>query len=114
MDERRDSGEYYPGGDRRGGDPIDLTFDDAVTRTSARAVKGSGIWAAISGALAALPAGVASLYDWCVSQLRAKRDYGDLSYERQDPSEGSWILHIDGNDVRLLPAGEITWTDTPL
>jgi len=69
MDTRTDSGEYYPGGDRRGGDPIDLTFDDAVTRTSARAVKGSGIWAAIWGALAALPSGFASLYDWCVAQL---------------------------------------------
>lgn len=72
MDERTDSGEFYPGGDRRGGDPIDLTFDDAVTRTSARAVKSSGIWSAIWGALAALPAGVASLYDWCVSQLAGK------------------------------------------
>ena len=74
MDERRDSGEFYPGGDRRGGDPIDLTFDDAVTPTSARAVKSSGIWAAIWGALAALPAGVASLYDWCVAQLKAKQN----------------------------------------
>ena len=72
MDKRTDSGEFYPGGDRRGGDPIDLTFDDAVTRTSARAVKSSGIWAAIWGALAALPAGVASLYDWCVAQLAGK------------------------------------------
>lgn len=72
MDERTDSGEFYPGGDRRGGDPIDLTFDDAVTRTSARAVKSSGIWSAIWGALAALPTGVASLYDWCVAQLAGK------------------------------------------
>lgn len=72
MDERTDSGEFYPGGDRRGGDPIDLTFDDAVTRTSARAVKGSGIWAAIWGALASLPSGFKSLYDWCVAQLEKK------------------------------------------
>lgn len=72
MDTRTDSGEFYPGGDRRGGDPIDLTFDDAVTRTSARAVKSSGIWGAIWGALAALPTGVASLYDWCVAQLAGK------------------------------------------
>lgn len=74
MDKRTDSGEFYPGGDRRGGDPIDLTFDDAVTRTSARAVKSSGIWGAIWGALAALPTGVASLYDWCVAQLKAKQN----------------------------------------
>ena len=72
MDERTDSGEFYPGGDRRGGDPIDLTFDDAVTRTSARAVKSSGIWGAIWGALASLPTGFASLYDWCVAQLAGK------------------------------------------
>ena len=39
--------------------------------------------------------------------LASKRDYDDLSYKR-----GGWILHIDGNDVRLLPAGELTWTDT--
>lgn len=74
MDKRTDSGEFYPGGDRRGGDPIDLTFDDAVTRTSARAVKSSGIWAAVWGALAAVPTGFASLYDWCVAQLAGKQD----------------------------------------
>jgi len=89
-----------------------INVDDAVTRTGANPVKSSGVWGAIWGALTLLPTGFSSLYDWCVAQLMAKRDYGDLSYKRQDPSEGGWILHIDGNDVRLLPAGELTWTDT--
>lgn len=86
--------------------------DDVVTRTSANPVKSSGIWGAIWGALTALPTGVASLYDWCVSRLAGKRGLDDLSYKRQDPSEGGWILHMDGSDVRLLPAGELTWTNT--
>ncbi len=86
--------------------------DDTVARASGNPVKSSGIWSAIWGALTALPTGVASLYDWVVAQLAGKRGLGDLSYERQGPSEGGWILHIGGNDVRLLPAGELTWTDT--
>lgn len=47
-------------------------LDDAVTSTSANGVKSSGIWAAIWGALTALPAGFTSLYDWVVDQLAGK------------------------------------------
>ena len=45
------------------------TIDDAVTKDSANAVKSSGIWSAIWGALIALPTGFTSLYDWVVDQL---------------------------------------------
>ena len=51
-----------------------LTFDNAPTSGSANPVKSGGIWSAIWGALSALPAGFASLYDWCVSQLAGKLD----------------------------------------
>lgn len=50
-----------------------LTIDDAVTPSSANAVKSSGIWSAIWGAISALPTGFTSLYDWCVSQLAGKQ-----------------------------------------
>lgn len=82
MDERRDSGEYYPGGRSRGDAPTPApaaVVDDAVTRTSANPVKSSGVWSAIWGALAALPAGFASLYDWCVAQLAGKADKSEMS-----------------------------------
>lgn len=49
-----------------------IAFDNTVTRTSANGVKSSGIWSAIWGALAALPTGFVSLYDWCVAQLAGK------------------------------------------
>lgn len=49
-----------------------IAYDDAVTPTSGNGVKSSGIWAAIWGALAALPTGFSSLYDWCVAQLEGK------------------------------------------
>jgi len=125
MDERTDSGEYYPGGDRRGGDPIDLTFDDAVTRTSARAVKSSGIWAAVWGALAAVPTGFASLYDWCVEKLKAKRDKTDFTVGdgwilvEPEPVAGriwmKWDARLGcyvGEGYALYREGtsEITWT----
>lgn len=66
---------------------VDLTLDDAVTRTSPNGVKSSGIWSALWGALAALPTGITSLYDWCVAQLGLKRDYTDLSYDTTETVE---------------------------
>ena len=53
--------------------------DDTVTRTSSNAVKSSGIWAAIWGALTALPTGFTALYDWVVSQLAGKADKSEMS-----------------------------------
>lgn len=50
------------------------SLDDSVTKQSANGVKSSGIWSAVWGALAALPSGFTSLYDWCVSQLDGKLD----------------------------------------
>ena len=50
-----------------------IAYDNTVTRTSANGVKSSGIWAAIWGALTALPTGFSSLYDWCVDQLAGKQ-----------------------------------------
>ena len=46
-----------------------IAYDNTVTPTSGNGVKSSGIWSAIWGALAALPTGFASLYDWCVAQF---------------------------------------------
>lgn len=53
--------------------------DDSVTRTSSNAVKSSGIWSAIWGALTALPTGFTALYDWVVSQLAGKADKSEMS-----------------------------------
>lgn len=60
-----------------------IVADDNVTKTSTNPVKSSGIWAAIWGALAAIPSGFTSLYDWVVAQLGHKRDYTDRSYNTQ-------------------------------
>lgn len=49
-----------------------IAYDNTVTRTSGNSVKSSGIWAALWGALSALPTGFSSLYSWCVSQLAGK------------------------------------------
>ena len=46
-----------------------MTVDQTVTKNSANPVSGGGVWSAIWGALAALPTGVSSLYDWCVAQF---------------------------------------------
>lgn len=53
--------------------------DDTVTRTSSNAVKSSGIWSAIWGALTALPTGFTALYDWVVDQLTGKADKSEMS-----------------------------------
>ena len=50
-----------------------LTFDDTPTTGSTNPVNSGGIWSALWGALAALPTGFSSLYDWCVSQLAGKQ-----------------------------------------
>lgn len=60
-----------------------IVADDNVTKTGTNPVKSSGIWAAIWGALAAIPAGFSSMYDWVVAQLGQKRNYTDLSYNTQ-------------------------------
>lgn len=61
-------GTQWIGGGGGGGGVV----DDSVTRTSSNAVKSSGIWSAIWGALTALPTGFTSLYDWVVDQLTGK------------------------------------------
>jgi hypothetical protein len=53
-----------------------VTFDDAVTRTSANGVKSSGIWSAIWGTASTA---FASLYDWCVVQLAGKASKSDAT-----------------------------------
>ena len=61
-----------------------ITYDNTVTPTSGNGVKSSGIWSAIWGALAALPTGFSSLYDWCVAHIAKLRDKLDLAvYERR-------------------------------
>ena len=68
-------GTRWVGGGGGGGGIV----DDTVTRTSSNAVKSSGIWAAIWGALTALPTGFTALYDWVVSQLAGKADKSEMS-----------------------------------
>ncbi len=51
-----------------------LTFDNTPTAGSNNPVKSGGIWSAIWGALAALPTGFSSLYDWCASRFAGKLD----------------------------------------
>ena len=82
-----------------------LTFDNAPTAGSNNPVKSGGIWSAIWGALAALPTGFSSLYDWCVNQLAGKLgNSGDqtitsgaqaigFGFDAMDP----WIKFTDGN-----------------
>ena len=55
-----------------------MTVDPTVTRNSQNPVSGGGVWSAIWGALSALPAGFASLYDWCVAQLAGKASKSDV------------------------------------
>lgn len=122
MDERRDSGEYYPGG-RSGGDAPTppapaIVVDEGVTKDSANPVKSSGIWGALWGAIAALPAGTASLYDWCVAQLAGKLNTdGYTSWRITYPVSGykllscNWYRRVGvgvGWAVELLnvPSGE--------
>ncbi len=64
-----------------------LTFDNAPTSGSNNPVKSSGIWAAIWGALAALPAGFSSLYDWVVAQLAGKASKADATLNERGFSE---------------------------
>lgn len=77
--------------------PPAVTVDETVTRTSANPVKSSGIWSSIWGALAALPTGFSSLYDWCEAQLAA------LQSGKFDKTGGS----IDsGDEMTSVKIGE--------
>lgn len=80
------------------------TVDDTVTREGTNPVKSSGIWSAIWGALAALPTGFTSLYEWCksffvhVSAIAPKWDaggtyrVGNVCMEGELP-DGSGLLY---------------------
>ncbi|MBQ2437946.1 MAG: hypothetical protein II265_07655 [Clostridia bacterium] len=66
-----------------------VTLDDTVTPSSENGVKSSGIWAAIWGALSALPTGFSSLYDWCVAQLAGKASTADATLT---PRFTEWVI----------------------
>lgn len=92
-----------------------LTFDNAPTTGSANPVKGGGIWSMIWGALAALPTGFTSLYDWCVSQLAGKASKSDATLtERysQTPTFSEWSFsggtstYTIGEIRNIAPPGE--------
>ncbi|MBO7689035.1 MAG: hypothetical protein J6V72_21835 [Kiritimatiellae bacterium] len=84
-----------------------IDVDDEVTRTSANAVKSSGIWGAIWGALTALPTGVASLYDWCVAQLAGMRGKTDLAVYGE---ASAWRVAVDGAEfAELAQTDSSTW-----
>lgn len=73
-----------------------VTLDDAVTRTSGNGVKSSGIWSALWGALAALPTGFTSLYDWVVNQLAGKASTADATLTER--GFGAWVLADNVNN----------------
>lgn len=104
-----------------------IAYDNNVTPTSGNGVKSSGIWAAIWGALSALPTGFSSLYDWCVAQLAGKLSLsggtmqGDLGVNGHDidiTNNGRVIVRstdghvaIFANDgIDISSDGSITWT----
>ncbi len=86
-----------------------IAYDNTVTRSSANGVKSSGIWSAIWGALAALPTGFTSLYDWCVAQIAKLRDKLDLAvYERRcvvSFPDGYSITYTYTGDTYTAPSG---------
>lgn len=49
-----------------------MTVDQTVQKNSQNPVSGGGVWSMLWGALALLPSGFSSLYDWCVAQLAGK------------------------------------------
>ena len=55
-----------------------MTVDQTVQKNSPNPVSGGGVWSALWGALAALPTGFSSLYDWCVAQLAGKASKSDV------------------------------------
>lgn len=65
--------------------------DDTVTRTSSNAVKSSGIWSAIWGALGALPTGFTALYDWVVAQLAGKLSKSGGTMTGELKLKGTWL-----------------------
>lgn len=87
-----------------------ITFDDYVTKTSGNGVKSSGIWSMIWGALAALPTGFTSLYDWCVSQLAGKFDKsgGDVTGDIRMPNG-----ILDAGDVQTRSMFDFLQPDQP-
>ena len=87
-------------------------LDNAVTHNSANGVKSSGIWAAIWGALTALPTGITSLYDWCVSQLAGKASTADATLTpvySQTPTFSEWTL-ADVDPAGCI-IGQPEWSD---
>ena len=84
-----------------------MTVDQTVQRNSQNPVASSGIWSAIWGALAALPAGFTSLYDWCAAQLAGKISANatgaDIAVSGTDPTKISAALagKADDADVTL-------------
>jgi hypothetical protein len=92
-----------------------VTFDDAVTRTSANGVKSSGIWSAIWGALASLPTGFTSLYDWCAAQLAGKASEAEaeaLRNGKQDALSAQQLANIAAVPNKLDKSGGTFGTTT--
>lgn len=77
-----------------------MTVDPTVTKNSQNPVASSGIWSAIWGALASLPSGFSSLYDWCVSQLAGKVPTSRTVNGKALSSN----VTLDADDVGALPS----------
>ena len=72
-----------------------MTVDQTVTKNSQNPVSGGGVWKALWGALASLPSGFSSLYDWCVSQLAGKASTADATLTERGFSEWNIVLSGD-------------------
>ena len=91
-----------------------MTVDQTVTKDSTNPVSGGGIWSAIWGALASLPTGFSSLYDWCVSQLAGKASKADATLTpiySDTPTFSEWVCNpatIDGYGVVVVDKSDTT------
>ena len=72
---------------------IPAQVDTTPVHDSGRLATSGGIWSALWGALTALPAGISSLYDWCVTQLAGK-----LGNTGDQTLSGSLIINKDAPD----------------
>ena len=87
-----------------------MTVDQTVQKNSQNPVSGGGVWAAIWGALSALPTGFTSLYDWCVAQLAGKASTADATLTptySQTPTFSEWAIVTTPDTIGYM----VRWKD---
>lgn len=84
---------------------VEVPLDDTLTPSSTNAVKSSGLWSSIWGALSSLPYGFSSLYDWCVDKFSNKANRVEIysldKWPRQDIF-GNTIFRDTEHDVMIM------------